>query len=190
MATYKVEIPMKLPSLNEYIRACGVWKGKWNKGNQMKKDCQNEMSYFFNKLPVFEKPIEIHFIWVEANKKRDYDNIAFAKKFILDALQKCGKLKNDNRKYVTNFHDSFELGQETKIILYIEEVGDVKERIISYMKEFGSITTFEAFTDLGCTRLSEYIRQIRQTHIVKDEWLTATNRYGEKRRYKRFWLAD
>lgn len=66
----------------------------------------------------------------------------------------------------------------------------MKERILSYMKEFGSITTFDAFTNLGCTRLSEYIRQIRQTHTVKDEWLTTTNRYGEKVQYKRFWLAD
>lgn len=66
----------------------------------------------------------------------------------------------------------------------------MRERILSYMKEFGSITTLEAFTDLGCTRLSEYIRQIRKTHTVKDEWLTAINRYGEKVQYKRFWLAD
>lgn len=58
------------------------------------------------------------------------------------------------------------------------------------MRDFGSITTFDAFIDLGCTRLSEYIRQIRQEYIVKDEWLTTVNRFGEKRRYKRFWLAE
>ena len=37
----------------------------------------------------------------------------------------------------------------------------MRERVLNYMKEFGSITTYNAFIDLGCTRLSEYIRQIR-----------------------------
>ena len=122
MAFVRVEIPMKLPSLNEYIRACGVWKGKWNKGNEMKRSVQNDIAYFINTLPSFNKPIRIHFTWVETNKKRDLDNICFAKKFILDALQNCGKLENDNRKWVTGFSDSFEYGQEYKVILDIEEV--------------------------------------------------------------------
>lgn len=66
----------------------------------------------------------------------------------------------------------------------------MKERVFKYMQDFGSITTFQAFTELGCTRLSEYIRQIRKTHTVKDEWITTTNRYGEKVQYKRFWIED
>ena len=41
----------------------------------------------------------------------------------------------------------------------------MKERIISYMREFGSITTYNAFIDLGCTRLSEYIRQLREEDL-------------------------
>ena len=66
----------------------------------------------------------------------------------------------------------------------------MRERIISYMKEFGSITTYSAFIDLGCSRLSEYIRQIRQEYKVKDEWITTVNRYGEKVQYKRYWLEE
>lgn len=64
----------------------------------------------------------------------------------------------------------------------------MRERVLNYMKEFGSITTFNAFIDLGCTRLSEYIRQIRLEHKVKDEWETTINRYGESVKYKRYWL--
>lgn len=115
----KIEIPMKLPSLNEYINAC---RTNYHVGNNMKKGVQSDISYFINSLPCFEKPVKIHFIWVEANKKRDLDNICFAKKFILDALQECKKLKNDNRKWVTGFIDSFEYGKEYKVILEIEEV--------------------------------------------------------------------
>lgn len=64
------------------------------------------------------------------------------------------------------------------------------ERVINYMREFGSITTRDAFIDLGCTRLSEYIRQARLTLNVKDKWETTTNRFGEKTEYKRYWIED
>lgn len=64
----------------------------------------------------------------------------------------------------------------------------MRERIIQYMQENGTITTVEAFNEFGCTRLSEYIRQIRKSHVVMDEWVHTTNRYGDKVRYKRFWL--
>lgn len=66
----------------------------------------------------------------------------------------------------------------------------MKERILQYIHDFGSITTYEAFTQLGCTRLSEYIRQIRQDYTVSDEWVTATNRYGELTQYKKFWIEE
>ena len=88
----------------------------------MKRDVEDDLIWFLNKLPKFEKPIRINFTWVEQNKKRDLDGICFAKKFILDALQKCGKLENDNRRWVTGFTDSFEYGEDYKVILEIEEV--------------------------------------------------------------------
>lgn len=115
----RIDIPMKLPSLNEYINECR--KNKFA-GSTMKKHVQTDIGWYINKLPKFDKPIKIHFTWIEANKRRDYDNICFAKKFILDALQKCGKLENDNRRWVTGFTDKFEYGKEFKVILEIEEV--------------------------------------------------------------------
>lgn len=63
-------------------------------------------------------------------------------------------------------------------------------RVINYMREFGSITTFDAFVDLGCTRLSEYIRQARQILNIKDRWETTINRFGEKTEYKRYWIEE
>lgn len=66
----------------------------------------------------------------------------------------------------------------------------MRERILKYIRDFGSITTFEAFTELGCTRLSEYIRQLRLQYDVKDKWLNSTNRYGEKVQYKQYWLEE
>lgn len=65
----------------------------------------------------------------------------------------------------------------------------MKDRVFKYMQDFGEITTRDAFIDLGCTRLSEYIRQIRIEYDVKDEWLHSINRYGEKVAFKKFWLG-
>ena len=117
-----IEIPFRLPSLNEYIRKSKIIKGKWNAGNQMKQDGQDDIIILLNKMPKYEKPIKIHFHWIEDNKRRDLDNVCFAKKFILDAMVKSGKLKNDNRKYVRGFTDTFEYGKESKVILEIEEM--------------------------------------------------------------------
>jgi Holliday junction resolvase RusA-like endonuclease len=121
MALIRVEINMKLPSLNEYVNVCRTNKFKASK---FKKNLEEDIMMFTNRLPRFENPVKIHFHWIEGNKRRDLDNICFAKKFILDALVKSGKLQDDNRKCVTAFTDTFEYGEETKVILEIEEAND------------------------------------------------------------------
>lgn len=64
----------------------------------------------------------------------------------------------------------------------------MKNRILNYIIEFGSITTKQAFEDLGCTRLSEYIRQLREEMQIDDELVSGVNRYGEKVWYKKYFL--
>lgn len=113
------EINMKMPSLNEYVRICRANKYEASK---YKRQMEYEIGLFIGRLPRFERPVRIHFHWIEGNKKRDLDNIAFSKKFILDALVKYGKLKDDNRKCVVAFEDTFDYGKEFKVILSIEEV--------------------------------------------------------------------
>ena len=118
---YSVEIPLKLPSCNEYINAC---RSNRYAGAKMKADIEDQIAWFVKKLPHFEKPVRIQFDWIEGNKRRDLDGIAFGKKFILDTLVKCGVLQDDNRKCVTAFTDTFGYGDEFKVILYIQEVND------------------------------------------------------------------
>lgn len=113
------EIPLKLPSLNDYVNIC---RTNPYKASKFKKDIERDIGYFIRTLPQFQNPVEIHFQWIEGNKKRDLDNVAFAKKFILDAMVKQGKLKDDNRRFVTGFRDSFTYDKETKVILEIKEV--------------------------------------------------------------------
>ena len=66
----------------------------------------------------------------------------------------------------------------------------MKEKVLSYMKEHGSITTKEAYDYLGCTRLSEYIRQLRLEYNIKDKWENGLNRWGEKTEYKVYWIGE
>ena len=121
MGICKVVIPFKLPSCNDYINAC-----RYNKyyGAKMKKDIEEQIEIYIKELPVFDKPVIINFHWVEANKRRDLDGICFAKKFILDAMVKAGKLKDDNRNCVSGFTDTFEYAKESKVILEIKEKKD------------------------------------------------------------------
>lgn len=58
------------------------------------------------------------------------------------------------------------------------------------MLEFGSITTKQAFEDLGCTRLSEYIRRLRTRMTIDDEIITGINRYGEKVFWKKYYIKE
>ena len=64
----------------------------------------------------------------------------------------------------------------------------MEQRVLEYIQEFGSITTRQAFIDLGCTRLSEYIRRLRLNYQIDDEIETGINRYGEKVHWKKYFI--
>ena len=66
---------------------------------------------------------KVHFYWYEPNHKRDLDNIAFSKKYILDGIVKAGILKDDKPKYVKGFTDHFGYDKENpRIEVEIEEI--------------------------------------------------------------------
>lgn len=63
------------------------------------------------------------------------------------------------------------------------------EKIIAYIKEFGSITAFDAYTDLGIMRLASRIHDLtEQGYNFKRETVTSKNRYGETIHYTRYSL--
>lgn len=119
MGIYRVEIPFKLPSCNQYINECR--RNKYA-GAKMKKDIQEQIGIYIKQIPKIDKPVKINFTWIEDNKRRDLDGICFAKKFILDALVQARVLKDDNRRIVTNFTDSFEYADKSKVIVELEEI--------------------------------------------------------------------
>ena len=65
------------------------------------------------------------------------------------------------------------------------------ERIIDYMEQFGSISSFEAFTDLGIVRLASRIHDLKgQGYNITSEIKSSKNRFGETVSFKVYRLAD
>lgn len=66
-----------------------------------------------------------------------------------------------------------------------------KERIVEYIRKFGSISSWEAYSDLGITQLSARIDQLKKEgYEFKTEWEQSKNRYGETVAFKRYYLND
>lgn len=58
------------------------------------------------------------------------------------------------------------------------------------MAEFGSITTLEAFVDIGESRLSARIFELKEKGVnIFAESVSVKNRYGEKRMVKKYRIA-
>lgn len=65
------------------------------------------------------------------------------------------------------------------------------ERIIQYIKEFGSITPMEAFRDLGVTKLATRVSEMSRDGIAfEKQFVKGKNRYGEPVYYMRYSLRD
>ena len=66
-----------------------------------------------------------------------------------------------------------------------------KEKVMQYMKDFGSITQAQAFNDLGVYRLAARISDLRKDGIlIKSETRFGTNRYGEKIYFSEYSLCN
>jgi Holliday junction resolvase RusA-like endonuclease len=64
----------------------------------------------------------VRFTWVERNRRRDIDNVAFAKKFVLDGLVAAGVIGNDTPQYVAGFEDRFLYdGRNPRIIVEVDD---------------------------------------------------------------------
>ena len=115
----------RLPSLNEYTRAC---RGSKYTGAKMKKETEEVIGWYIKaqlKDIHFDAPFRLAFRWYETSRKRDLDNIAFAKKFILDALVANGILRGDGWKFVTGFTDEFYVDDRARVevdIMYDDDV--------------------------------------------------------------------
>lgn len=100
----KFIIPGRPIGLNEYINA---ERSNRNYAASIKRRETKKAKDAAQGIEQFKNPVWLHFKWVEPNGRRDIDNVAFAKKFILDGLVGAGVLVNDSRQYVAGFEDDF-----------------------------------------------------------------------------------
>ena len=65
------------------------------------------------------------------------------------------------------------------------------EMILKYLDDFGSITTYEAFVELGITRLASRINDlINDGYNFKKTWVYKKNRYGKSIKFLKYELED
>lgn len=98
-------IPKELPGLNQVIRDA---KTHWSNYAEIKKSHTiYVMGLAKRNLTPIDYPISITFIWYCKDKRRDPDNIASAKKFIIDGLVEASIIPNDGWTQVVRFQDEF-----------------------------------------------------------------------------------
>ena len=65
------------------------------------------------------------------------------------------------------------------------------DKVLQYMRQFGSITQLEALSDIGCMRLASRISDLRQQgYAVGRRMKTGKNRYGESVSFAEYYFIE
>lgn len=104
-----VKIPVRMPGANEYI---AQERRSRYAGAKLKQEYTSLAALYFRRAGAagVTGPVKIRFTWHEPNRRRDKDNVAYAKKYILDGMQRARFLPNDNNRWITGFEDRFVYG--------------------------------------------------------------------------------
>lgn len=119
------DIEGEITSLNKYIDA---ERGNKFQGSKIKKFETSRVMYAcVGVLPVRDEcyPVRIAFHWRVKDRMQDPDNIAFARKFILDGMQLGRVIAGDGYKFLSGgFEDHFSVDAKNPgvtVIIYGEE---------------------------------------------------------------------
>lgn len=122
----KIVIPLKgIPTLNEHDNEN---RGNRYGGASMKKNATNICRVYIrqaiNQGFAFKTfPVNLRFAWYVKDRRKDKDNIAFAKKYIFDGMVDAGLMSNDGWKQVGNWLEVFEVDKEFERV----EITEVEE---------------------------------------------------------------
>lgn len=117
----------RFPSLNEWVEACKVQRGKWNAGNAMKQKDQKKICMYLaermKKGTKLRPRIFIEYTFFELNTRRDKDNISsYFHKIFQDALVQMGYIEDDGWKYIKGMADYFEVDSKNpRVEIVIQE---------------------------------------------------------------------
>lgn len=106
---YSIEIPGTLPQLNDYIRLERA--NKYAAAN-LKRKAHEQVIAALEDPPRFDGPVYVSFQWHRPDRRTDKDNVAFAKKFVLDALQEAGVIASDKWSMCTPIDSGFFVDKE------------------------------------------------------------------------------
>ena len=63
--------------------------------------------------------------------------------------------------------------------------------VLEYCRAYGSITTLEAFRDLGITRLASRIHDLKKAgHEFERETISGKNRFGDEVHFTKYTLKE
>lgn len=106
-------IPGPLPGMNETIAAAKGAGGRGILYAAMKREWTQTVALFARAAHL--QPVggraHFHFHWVERARKRDPDNIAAGKKYVLDGLVLARVLDGDGWEHVDGWKDTFDVGK-------------------------------------------------------------------------------
>ena len=65
------------------------------------------------------------------------------------------------------------------------------QKILDYMRRFGSITQLDAYQDIGCMRLASRISDLKgQGYAIGRRMKTSKNRYGDDVSFAEYYLEE
>lgn len=66
-----------------------------------------------------------------------------------------------------------------------------RDLVLDYIKVVGSITSYEAYTELGITQLGARIFELKERgYVFSKERMTKKNRYGYPTHYDKYTLVE
>ncbi|WP_417572124.1 RusA family crossover junction endodeoxyribonuclease [Paratractidigestivibacter faecalis] len=116
----------RFPSLNDFISA---ERANRHVGAKMKRRETGRArdAAVAAGMPRFVGPVSVRFLWVERDRRRDLDNVAFAKKFVLDGLVEAGVLEDDGQRHVVALQDTFEVDPaRPRVVVEVEDVDPLR----------------------------------------------------------------
>lgn len=64
-----------------------------------------------------------------------------------------------------------------------------RQKIVHYIEQYGSITSWEAYRDLSITQFATRVKELKEEgYIFKTEWESKKNKEGKLVRFKRYYL--
>lgn len=127
----KFTIPGELPDLNTYINA---ERSNRYMAAKIKKESTQAVWWIAKRLQPITTKVKAIFTWITADERKDPDNVAFAKKFILDGLVQAGVLKNDGRKQIEGLEDRFGVDKQNPRV-EVELMGAGQNEVLERSRE-------------------------------------------------------